>query len=111
MSRNQINVSPIFLALATFIVFACATSINAQCDPGGGLGGTGADVIVGELTGTQSYGNAGGYYAFSVGTTSCNIGTEELDWIASTNNHPVIGQNMFRLKDGTFEQIGMSWLK
>ncbi len=111
MSRNQINVSPIFLALATFIVFACATSINAQCDPGGGLGGTGADVIVGELTGTQSYGNAGGYYAFSVGTTSCNIGTEELDWIAGNNNHPVIGQNMFRLKDGTFEQIGMSWLK
>ncbi|MFL2857887.1 MAG: proprotein convertase P-domain-containing protein [Planctomycetota bacterium] len=85
--------------------------LHAQCDPGGGTGGTGADVIVGELTGTQSYGNAGGYYAYSVGTTSCNIGTEELLWIASTNEHPVIGQNMYRLKDGRFEQIGLSWLK
>ncbi len=68
-------------------------------------------MIVGELTGVQNYGSAGGYYAYSVGTTSCNIGTAELLWIASTNQHPVIGQNMYRLKDGVLEQVGMSWLK
>ena len=111
MSLSQKNLPPVFLFLCAAILVFSTSPVQAQCDPGGGLGGTGADVIVGELTGTQSYGNAGGYYAFSVGTTSCNIGTEELDWIASTNQHPVIGQNMFRLKDGTFEQIGMSWLK
>jgi len=51
-------------------------AIAQQCDPGGGMGGTGPDVMVGELTGTQSYGLAAGHYAYSVGTTSCNISSE-----------------------------------
>ncbi|MEM7165447.1 MAG: dockerin type I repeat-containing protein [Planctomycetota bacterium] len=82
-----------------------------QCNPGNGLGGNGPDVIVGEIYGVSNYGAAGGYNAYSVGTRSCNIGTTNLEWFASTNKHPVIGQNLFRLKDGRFEQIGMSWLK
>ncbi|MCH7995875.1 MAG: hypothetical protein IIB57_15720, partial [Planctomycetes bacterium] len=49
--------------------------------------------------------------AFSIATRSCNIGDEDADWNASTNAHPVISQNMFRLKDGRFEQIGMAWVK
>ncbi len=103
------NISSGVLALAVAITLHGAAS--AQCDPGNGLGGTGPDVIVGELTTPNSYGNAGGYYAYSLGTTSCNIGTGELDWIASNPNHPVIAQNMYRLHDGRFEHIGMSWLK
>ncbi|MGE4618404.1 MAG: proprotein convertase P-domain-containing protein [Planctomycetota bacterium] len=110
-SRHPKSFSSMQLFLTVAIFFLSTTLVDAQCDPGGGMGGTGADVIVGELTGTQSYGNAGGYYAYSVGTTSCNIGTENLLWISNTNEHPVIGQNMFRLKDGVLEQIGMSWLK
>lgn len=86
-------------------------AIAQQCDPGGGMGGTGPDVMVGELTGTQSYGLAAGHYAYSVGTTSCNIGTDTLLWIANNNQHPVIGQNLYRHNNGRFEQIGMSWLK
>ena len=87
------------------------TSVFAQCDPGNGTGGTGPDVVVGEITTPNSYGSAGGFYAYSIGTTSCNIGTAELDWIASTPEHPVISQNIFRLHDGRFEHIGVSWLK
>lgn len=79
------------------------------CDPG-----EGPDVIVGDLTGVSRYpssGNLGGIISFGVGTTSCNIGTCWLNWIANTAEHPVIGQNMYRLKNGRFEQIGQSWLK
>ena len=73
---------------------------------------SGPDVIVGILhAALASYGSEDGISAFAVGTTSCNKGDEELLWISSTNQHPVIGQNMFRLKDDRFEQIGMSWLK
>ncbi len=71
----------------------------------------GPDVIVGDLHETGSYGSSNGISAFSVGTISCNIGDVWLNWIAETNEHPVIGQNMYRLKDGRLEQIGMSWLK
>lgn len=70
-----------------------------------------ADVIVGALPDLNNYTPQGGFHAYSVGTTSCNIGTVPLQWISSTNQHPVIGQQMYRVRDGIFEQIGMSWLK
>ncbi len=82
----------------------------------------GADVIVGELMRTQSSNGSmtlnltpastvGAVSAYGIGTTSCNIGTANLLWIASNNQHPVIAQNMYRLKDGRLEQIGIGWLK
>jgi len=79
----------------------------------------GPDVIVGELPSISSYGsqlvNGERIWAYSVGTTSCNIGDVPLNWFANTNQHPVIGQNLYRwrLVDGAgqFEQIGGSHLK
>ena len=71
----------------------------------------GPDVIVGDIVGTANYAAVGGTDAFSFGTTSCNVGTAGLLWVASTNQHPVIAQNLYRIKGGRFEQVGMSWLK
>jgi len=71
----------------------------------------GPDVIVGDLHQVDSYGSAGTIAAFSVGTTSCNLGDTNLNWIAETNQHPVIGQNMYKLHEGRLTQIGQSWLK
>jgi hypothetical protein len=69
------------------------------------------DVIVGELTGPQNYTGTATHDAFSLGTTSCNIGTTPLAWIASTNQHPVIGGTLYRVYEGRFMQVGQSWLK
>ena len=76
----------------------------------------GADVIVGDLVGISKYGSVtvGGVpvMAYAIGTTSCNVGTAQLQWFASPDNrHPFIPQNMFRYKNGRLEQIGMGWGK
>ena len=73
--------------------------------------GQGPDVIVGDLHQTTHWGAVGNIHAYSVGTISCNVGTEDLLWESWNNRHPVIAQNLYRLKDGRIEQIGMSWLK
>ena len=84
---------------------------NSCCQITCKFSGKTPDVIVGDLVGTTNYGSVGGITGYSVGTTSCNLGSCWLNWISGTAEHPVIGQNMFRLKDGRFEQIGQAWLK
>jgi hypothetical protein len=95
-------------------------SRNGAADGGGRPRGdctpsAGPDVIIGDLPSMGNYANVGSIDAFSVGTTSCNIGDQNLLWVAQSVNHPVIPQNMYRLKtvDGAarFEQIRMSWMK
>lgn len=86
------------LGAASLVAFAGAASAQP-------------DVIVGELVGTSNYGTQNSKAAFAVGTTSCNIGTTPLSWISNTSNHPVISQNVYRLSNGRFQQIGQAWLK
>ena len=72
---------------------------------------SGADVIVGEIPASTTYSATGGMSAYSLGTTSCNVGDQELLWFQNTNQHPVIGQNIYRMENGRFEQVGLGWLK
>ncbi len=100
--------------LGQFLGQPAATAI-----PGSGDGGTavvGPDVIVGAIPDISSYANATyntvSYAAYAFGTTSCNIGTEQLQWQPNPSNlHPTIPQNLYRIKGGRFEQIGLSWCK
>ncbi|QQS08443.1 MAG: hypothetical protein IPK69_10645 [Phycisphaerales bacterium] len=89
--------------------FAMSAGLACTC-----LAADGPDVIVGDLPDISNW-TAGtpvnGIRAYSVGTTSCNVGTVVLQWIASNNRHPVIGQNLYKLSNGRFTQIGQSWLK
>jgi hypothetical protein len=75
----------------------------------------GPDVIVGEITGPANYTAGGTLEALALGTTSCNIGSAGVSWQASTNQHPVIGGDLYRFKvvggSGRFEQLGVSWVK
>ncbi len=85
----------------------------------------GPDVVVNQLTDVALWGtDAGGTItAYSVGTDSCNPGDYPVLWVDSsayepdfnTTQHPVIGQNMYRLRSygaySRFEHLGQSWLK
>lgn len=71
----------------------------------------GANVIAGDIEVPITYGSVGGTSSYSFATTACNLGDEELLWIGGGTNHPVLGHNLYRLEDGKFEQLGMSWLK
>ena len=71
----------------------------------------GPDVFVARLTDVGYFGAVGNISAYAVGTDACNNGDVPVSWFSSVNQHPVIAQNFFRLKNGRFEQIGQSWLK
>ena len=86
-------------------------STNSCCTTACTFSGKSPDVIVGALAKPTRFGDVGGITAYGVGTTSCNLGSCWLNWIGTTADHPVIGQNMFRLENGRFEQIGQAWLK
>jgi hypothetical protein len=93
---------------------AVGTSVaNAQTNCNGL---NGPDVIVGDIQGVANYSTDGTNDAYAIGTYSCNIGNVWLNWIAETNQHPVIAMNIFKYRTqaagySTFEQLGQSWLK
>lgn len=61
--------------------------------------------------GSNDPGDGGGPIAvFAIGTTACNVGVAPLAWEPSSGLHPVIRQNMYRLHEGRFEQLGTSWV-
>ncbi len=92
---------------------------DASEDNAAPRGGTlnGPDVIVHNIGSALSlYGTIGGVSAYAMTTVSCNLGEDNAIWIDCLsgplcNQHPVIVQNMYRLKSGRFEQIGLAWLK
>ena len=74
------------------------------------------DVSLGALSSVQQAGHIGtiptGTTALTMATTSCNLGTVDVPWLAPMNtDHPIIHMALYRLKNGRFEQIGVSWLK
>ncbi len=105
MASSNVNADPLSRSAPTL-----GDEAPGEFEP---IGDIGPDVIVGSLNGQGPlrWGTADGMTAYSIGTTSCNVGDEQLDWYDNSPNHPVIGQNMYRLKDGRFQQIGQSWLK
>jgi hypothetical protein len=101
-------------------VARCTALLVVTLAAPGARGAGGPDVTVLDLNETAGYGAVGGIRAYAFGTDSCNVGTEPVDWCneaagcgggTTSADHPVVSQNLFRLKGGRFEQIGMAWLK
>lgn len=88
-----------------------ATAGETNDEPPSTSSSVGPDVIVADLQSINSYTPVDGISAYAIGTTSCNIGNVPVNWWQSTNQHPVIGGSIYRLHNGRFEQLGISWLK
>ncbi|MFM9958712.1 MAG: hypothetical protein ACKVZJ_11595, partial [Phycisphaerales bacterium] len=82
-----------------------------------GIGSSGGASPFGDSAGggTQKDGTIGAMSAWSVGTISCNIGNANAIWIASNNQHPVIGTQIYRFRDVNgakqLDLVGINWLK
>ncbi|NBQ14286.1 MAG: hypothetical protein EBU31_06675, partial [Proteobacteria bacterium] len=105
-------------SLATAGLALAVGQMRATALPGDGgtsASQAGPDVIVGAIMDVAKYGsntvNGTVIMAYAFGTTSCNVGSQELDWYGGTSNHPVIPQNAYRIKNGRIEQIGIGWMK
>ena len=113
----MVNLKTLIIGTLTGLIAVVAGYFNSDAVASrGDVGVVFPDVIVGSLPSVQLYGTSGAITAYSVATTSCNQGNDFLLWQASNNNHPTIGQNMYRvinLENGCtrVEHIGMSWLK
>ena len=98
-------------------VLSGAMAFGPDCGPPelnrGGLcpASTGPDVIVGDVLDIARFGTIGGTTSYAFGTMACNYGNTTIPWAPLTSDHPVITQNMYRLHNGRFTQIGMSWAK
>jgi len=106
------------MVAAVMIGAAMLAALPAMADDPDGT--VGPDVVVWELPSTYNWGTDGTVRAYSVGTTSCNRGDQDLTWVSSTNQHPVIAQNIYRVtlpdstppvEHGKIEMLGISWLK
>jgi|CXWL01.1.fsa_nt_gi hypothetical protein len=110
------------LLIGGFTVFATVSPSQA-ITPGGGNGGNGggdntnADVNLFNMSGLTSMGRDGvaypnGITGMATLTTSCNKGSTNIDWFSPMNErHPVIVQDLFRVRLGRIEQIGSAYLK
>ncbi|MEK6676096.1 MAG: hypothetical protein AABZ47_10640, partial [Planctomycetota bacterium] len=100
-----------YLGLALFVpalLYAGGNNGTDCWNPGDPL--IGPDLIIGQLVDVSNYVSSDGIDAFAISPETCNIGSNGVMWTAGTNQHPVYGQGMFRLKNGRMEQIGQSWL-
>jgi hypothetical protein len=99
------------LRLVALVAGACAGSARAA----------GTDLYVSEVATSndiREYGLLGDIAAYAFATATCNSGDQPTNWYdwdgpgsPGAQHHPVFVQNMYRLRDGRFEQVGMSWVK
>jgi hypothetical protein len=108
IQTNQFPIAVIAAAL-----FSAAAAAQPAQTPLARVGGT--DGLVGSVTDARGYGaqslSGVTMRAMGIGAEAWNIGDRPIEWVAGTNQHAVIMQNLYRTSGKRFEQIGMSWAK
>lgn len=96
--------------------FACLASLRLVASIGvlsAGLAAARAaeDAAIFDITECLHYGPVGTVHAYAAGISVCNVGDQNLDWVAASNQHPLQSWSVYRLSDGRIEQLGLSWMK
>jgi len=96
-------------------LLAGVTLVHAAVGQAACPAANGPDLALGDIEQlVANYNSVGGLEALSLGTTSCNLGTVWIDWIATGVHHPVITGNLYRYTEvdgaGRFEQVGLGWV-
>lgn len=73
-------------------------------------GAIGPDIVMSGISDEENYGSVDGVSAFMFGQINCNRGDEWVAYFNTTNEHPIMTQNLYRLSQGRFEQLGESWV-
>lgn len=98
------RIRPTRLAVGLALSGMAALTLRAdECTPPS----SGPDAIAADVWSGNYWGTLGGISAYSIGSDVLNKGDVPLPW----NNQVGIAQNLYRLKNNRFEQIGMSWVK
>lgn len=101
-----------FVCAPAVVCALAAASVASASDPNAcDLPGEAPNLIVGDLPSAFWWGRVGEISGYAFQSTTCNLGTCWVDWFASNEHHPVFTVNLYRLEDGRFEQIGMSWVR
>lgn len=112
MNRHQ-RFAMLVMVAAVSVPVAQATAGKGETPEGGGTAGP--DLIVGSLPNVHHWTTSGpidGMQAYTVGSTVCNIGTEQVDWFAPPDPHHVThAQSIYRFANGRFEHLGLSWVR
>lgn len=69
----------------------------------------GPDLAPSAINGMTHYGLEGDIRAYSVGFDLCNTGITPAAFVPLAADHPATVQNLYRIRAGRFEHIGMSW--
>jgi hypothetical protein len=72
---------------------------------------SGPDLITGDVTDLRYWATVGGTNAYSVGASGCNVGDAPVSWDGTSNLHPIVAQNIYRIKNNRFVHIGQGWVK
>lgn len=91
--------------------------VDFPSPPTGDVGAAaGIDVSISDMGGFSYVARTGTYpdgiSAFTMYTTSCNVGSEKIPWNPPmSTTHPGILMSIYRVLNGRFEQVAWSWVK
>ncbi len=70
----------------------------------------GQDLSISDVSSVVRVASVGDRHAYAPAFVICNAGAAPALFQASTPDHPITGAGLYRIIDGRFEQVGLSWM-